>query len=322
MDKSWYQKGVSVWVIGLLVVSFGTGVFVALLAFRPESSAVTTFSTSELLGFFLTVILSGASIVLAISAIALGKLSEQEIVRRSDESISLQTEVFAKTTEALQRIESSTGVTEKRIEDIISGRVGDISHRLAQIASENGLSFKRNEKDLEEAIREAISQEIKTNLSDVSVSEPRTARVEGVRKRAAERKNQRQAYEGNHERLMLSLVNRDDMKVVKPPDHGSLGETGEDFFDAIFLHGDERIGVSTHPPGVYAPIMSAVAMNSAREVQAGTVDKVFQLIFDDPDLALEAAENSQALLPAMKSKIKFLSVPSESMESFARGFSA
>ena len=84
------------------------------------------FSTISLITFSIGIILSGASIVLAITAIMLGKISENAMIQRSDESIKLQTDVFVKTIEALQAIKASTGVTQKRIEDIISGRVGDI----------------------------------------------------------------------------------------------------------------------------------------------------------------------------------------------------
>jgi regulator of protease activity HflC (stomatin/prohibitin superfamily) len=88
------------------------------------------FNTLGLLGFVLSILFGGASIVLAFTAINLGKSSEQMMIERSEKSIELQNEVYIKTTEALKKIESSTGVTEKRIEDIIAGRVGDIASRL------------------------------------------------------------------------------------------------------------------------------------------------------------------------------------------------
>ena len=106
--------------IGVVLFAFALGVIFSLLLSNTQTGNPTTFTTTELIGFVLSVILSGASIVLALSAIALGKISEQSVLR-SDESIRLQNEVFVKTTEALQRIEASSGGIEKRIEDIISG---------------------------------------------------------------------------------------------------------------------------------------------------------------------------------------------------------
>jgi len=122
--------------VGIIVFSFSLGLIGALLISNSQSASTTSFSTTELIGFVMSVILSGASIVLAISAIALGRSSERAVIDRSDESIRLQNEVFVRTNEALQRIEASTGVTEKRIEDIITGRVGDISQKIAGLASE------------------------------------------------------------------------------------------------------------------------------------------------------------------------------------------
>lgn len=144
--------------LGLIVVVFILGIIASKLILNGQTGAATTFSTTELIGFVLSVILSAASIVLAIAAITLGKSSEQAVIKRSDESIRLQNEVFIRTTEALQRIEASTGVTEKRIEDIISGRVGAISHEIAELATgkRKGIALNRNE--LENEIRHSILQ--------------------------------------------------------------------------------------------------------------------------------------------------------------------
>ena len=139
--------------IGVIVLSFSLGLISALLLKNAGTTQASTFTTTELVGFVLSVIVSGASMVLAVAAIALGRASEQAVVTRSDESIRLQNEVFTKTTEALQRIEASTGVTEKRIEDIIAGRVGDISHQIAEMASKGGKQSPKDFKELEENIR-------------------------------------------------------------------------------------------------------------------------------------------------------------------------
>ena len=98
-----------------LLVAFLAGYFTSNVIANANAVNVYTFSTPDLINFILSVLLSGASIILAISAISLGKVSEQAMIQRSDESIRLQNEVFLKTTEALQRIESSTGVTENEL---------------------------------------------------------------------------------------------------------------------------------------------------------------------------------------------------------------
>lgn len=150
--------------LGGLIIAFLLGFAAHAIGQNVGSTDTLTFSTPELINFVLSVLLSGASIFLAVAAIALGKFSEQAMIQRSDESIRLQNEVFQKTTEALQRIESSTGVTEKRIEDIISGRVGDISQKIAQIASqkqgsEGGVKPKEIEDMVRLSLMESLAQE-------------------------------------------------------------------------------------------------------------------------------------------------------------------
>ena len=146
--------------IGLIIFVFMLGIISALLLSNAQTGTPTTFTTTELIGFVLSVILAGAAIVLAISAITLGKSSEQAVIKRSDESIRLQNEVFTKTTEALQRIESSTGVTEKRIEDIISGRAGEISRELAEITIRDRKVLPDDARKLEENIRRSIMHSV------------------------------------------------------------------------------------------------------------------------------------------------------------------
>ena len=131
------ERSISFKIIGIVFIAFLLGFAAFGLLNNFSEGGTINFTTIGLIGFVLTIILSGSSIVLAISAILLGKFSEQAMIQRSDDSIRIQNEVFQKTTDALQRIESSTGVTEKRIEDIISGRVGDISYKIAEIATES-----------------------------------------------------------------------------------------------------------------------------------------------------------------------------------------
>jgi len=221
--------------LGLLILVFVLGLIIALLLQNTKTDAQTTFTTTELIGFVLSVILSGASIVLAVSAIALGKSSEQAVIKRSDESIRLQTDVFIKTTEALQRIEASTGVTEKRIEDIISGRVGDISHSIAELTSRSRKGAALSQDELEKEIRESI-------LS--GVREKRSPEDEEKRKKEREeREEKRNRYNKFHQIVLSSFSNRGDAKSEKLG-HGRVGGKGEDLFDGIFTISEQKIGLS------------------------------------------------------------------------------
>ena len=218
--------------LGLLTLVFVLGLIIALLLQNTKTDAQTTFTTTELIGFVLSVILSGASIVLAVSAIALGKSSEQAVIKRSDESIRLQTDVFIKTTEALQRIEASIGVTEKRIEDIISGRVGDISHSIAELTTRSRKGAALSQDELEKEIRESILSGVKEKRSP-----------EDEEKRKKEREEKRNRYNKFHQIVLSSFSNRGDTKSEKLG-HGRVGGKGEDLFDGIFTISEQKIGLS------------------------------------------------------------------------------
>lgn len=218
--------------LGLIIASFCLGAIAVLLLSNSSSQVTTTFSPTELIGFVLTVILSGASIVLAIAAIALGKTSEQAVINRSDESIRLQNEVFIKTTEALQRIEASTGVTEKRIEDIISGRVGDISQRIAELTSSTRLGKRLSPEELEKEIRKSIIEEVR------SQKDP-----EEEKDRMRKRKERAERYEKFHQAVISSFANRKDSIAVKLG-HGKFDGDGLELFDGVYNFNEIIVGVS------------------------------------------------------------------------------
>jgi len=257
--------------LGVLALAFALGVVIALLVRDAGSAAPTAFTTTELIGFVLTVILAGASIVLAIAAIALGKTSEQAVIQRSDESIRLQNEVFTRTTEALQRIEASTGVTEKRIEDIISGRVGDISHRIAELATEGEKGTTKSFAELEEQIRESLLQTLRRDLE--------TDRDREIRARQKERrKTEVKEYQRDHMNLMYALGNRDELKVLKAS-HGSLDAEGEDFFDGVFEGKDFRLGVITFKKDIPPTMIRSYLSNAVIQLSKNTVNLVMVVPF-------------------------------------------
>lgn len=228
--------------IGVIIASFSIGLIVALLISNSQGTTQSNFTTTELIGFVLSVVLSGASIVLAISAISLGKLSEQSVIERSDESIRLQNEVFVKTTEALLRIESSTGVTEKRIEDIISGRVGDISHQVAEIASRHSKQNPKATKELEESIRASLLKEVKSE-SPEEREQRRLRRLEAKEKREI----LEEKYQIAHDAILLGVGNDEAIRINKMG-HGNIDEDGVDF-DGLFEKGSNTFAVSTFRPG-------------------------------------------------------------------------
>lgn len=178
-----------------------------------------SFSTPELVGFVLSVVLSAASIVLAIAAIWLGKISELSMIRRSDESIRLQNEVFIRTTEALKRIESSTGVTEKRIEDIISGRAGDLSHKIAELTSK-GIGLSSDRESLEKEIKRII-EGTKSHKSDEEEAKTRSKIME-----------RHERYKQFHQSVLTAFANKPNLVAKKMGDGKFEGED-LDLFDVV-----------------------------------------------------------------------------------------
>lgn len=228
--------------IGIIIVSFVLGLIVALLLSNSQGNMSSNFTTTELIGFVMSVILSGASIVLAIAAIALGKSSEQAVINRSDQSIRLQTEVFTKTTDALQAIKSSTDVTEKRIEDIISGRAGDLSKQIAELASDETVSGNIDVRELEEKIKKSLTQSFEKR-------EPSEVEREERIKRRAEMKFRREQYEKHHDALLYALANKPEVKIEKLG-HGtpSTDSDPKERYDAIFTKNGVKTAISTFMP--------------------------------------------------------------------------
>jgi hypothetical protein len=222
--------GISYKLLGALVITFIAGLVVDQISRNVLQAEQIQFSTLSLIAFLFSIILSGASIVLAISAIMLGKNSEIAMIQRTDESIRLQNEVFAKTTDALQRILSSTGVTEKRLEDIISGRVGVISQKIAEIADRGSTA-----KDTKQLVKE-IQESILRQLSPETVS----PQVDEEVRRLLE---QSKSYEVFHSRVLSVFANQHGFTAHKLGSGKFEGETDQ-LFDAIYMIGDKRIGVS------------------------------------------------------------------------------
>lgn len=305
--------------LGVLILAFSLGIIAAILFSNASVSSPTTFSTTQLIGFVLTVILSGASIVLAISAISLGKSSEQSVIQRSDESIRLQNEVFQKTTDALQRIESSTGVTEKRIEDIISGRVVDLSQKIAQIATEkqegpSGL----NAEEIEEMIKKSLYQ----SLREEGIMRMRTAPDEERRHVEEERMKERQQkiseYEILHNRLLVALSSREDLTALKMG-KGNLTASGDDLFDGIYLSKDEkRIGVIDFADHHQVDSVRGMTNTALHELQRGRVAQVHIVLFGSIKSFEEAFADTIALTAKeLKSRISITICPPDKIEEIA-----
>jgi len=275
---------------------FLAGVVFALFVFRMKSSSIT-FTALDLIGFSLSIGLAGASIVLALAAMSSGRASEDALTRRSDESIRLQNEVFLKTTDALTRIESSTGVTEKRIEDIIAGRVGAIAESLAETTMRGGKP--KSEKQIQELIHDAIQQSVGTKaVASDEASRVRRAQSEARRKERAEIEAQ---YQAKHDSLLQDIAAYESVRAIKLG-HGDPGATGFDMFDAVFvLPSGKRVFLSSFRSEIDADEVAPFLMGLPRELASEDIELMFLVMFG---AAPEAKALMEGTLAGFKHEIE------------------
>jgi hypothetical protein len=218
--------------LGLIIGTFAVGYVTACLVNNKNQNESISLSTMGLVNFVISILLSTSSLVLAVVAINLSKSSEKAMTDRSDESIKLQNEVFSKTIEALGRIESSTGVTEKRIEDIISGRAGAIADRLLS----DRIVHRGDKQMLEEEIKASLRAEINQNSS-----------IEKQRRDEEDKKLREEAwqkYVAYKEKILIEFTNIPDSKALRISD-GKFGGQNEELLDGLFLLNGKKIGVCT-----------------------------------------------------------------------------
>lgn len=232
------------------------------------------------------------------------------MIQRSDESIQLQNEVFQKTTDALQRIESSTGVTEKRIEDIISGRAGDLSKTIAK-----GVSEKQEEKG--QLTPEDIEAMIKNSFRQTTREE------EERREKAKLQLQQESQYQQLHKSVLRAFATRDGIKAIKLA-HGNISESGENLFDGLYVKSDgTKVGVSTfRPGGLLKDTLKLFTTKALVEMQKGTVSDVFVLLFE-PDIQRQQTVDEILAVSdkSIASRFKLVVCPPDNIETVVQALS-
>lgn len=312
-------RTVSFQMLGALAVAFLLGCAAYALIQNLSTQTPLTFSTPSIIAFVLSVLLAGASIVLAIAAIMLGKFSEQAMIKRSDESIRLQNEVFQKTTDALQRIESSTGVTEKRIEDIISGRVGDLSQRIVEITTEKqGERARVNPKEIENTIRRTLLQGLREEnrmTSRTQHEEERKRMEEEEKKKMQEDEKRMKEYQDRHMRVLQAFSNLNGLKAMKMS-HGTTSMTGDDLFDSIFVRPDgERLSATTFQNTHKPASLREFATNSLLELKKGSMEHIYTILFESNEEQEASFRDSVSVAaPELIARMTMLICPPEKIE--------
>lgn len=276
--------------LAFIFIAFLSGIVIALLSLNILEKEIIEFSTLGLIGFALSIIFGSSSIVLAISAIHLGRLSEEAIIKRSDESIEIQNKVSQKTIEVLGRIESSTGVTEKRIEDIIAGRV---SHAADNISSKKIHDRKNIEKELRKTFAKKLTPEEKDKME----------------KTMKEREDAGKRYDKIHESILLALSNESKIKTIKLSEHGSFIKDGIKLFDGVFDVNNSKIGISIFSDETILEDIFILDSNNfltkvTQEIEKGTVKHFFYLSNKDSSTSEKLKEELKNATKILKSDLQ------------------
>ena len=299
---------ISLKLLGVFIVMFLLGIVTDQIVLNALSKEISRFSTISLIGFMLSVLMAGASIVLAITAILLGRKAEQTMVERSDESIRLQSEIFLKTTETLQKVASSTGVTEKRIEDIIAGR----AHTIAEIASEKSKTREEIEDDIKVSLLKAVK-------SDTSSKNTELLELE---KRKEEREKQNVIYQKYHKRLLDSFSKKEGLRLVKRG-HGIVGAKGDDQIDSIFIGENFKLGVCTFRNKFHSKYLNQFFSIVMGDLTNGNFEHIITVSFDKKE-KYKFDDKAKKILshfkPELTNKITFKSIAFDEIDSFVDSF--
>lgn len=296
-ENSISYRHISLKTLVISLSSFIVGIVSSKLVENQMANEQSIFSTMDIVSFTLTLIVSGASIILAIAAIQLGKLSEVAIIQRNDESIRLQNEIHSSTTDALIKIQSSTGVTEKRIEDIIEGRVSLASEKIANIA------YNQNPYTDKEAFKKEIQESLIKDILLNSESKEEHDNTDSIEK---EKERERgKIYQNAHNRIM-NLIKSKAGVIVGKIGHGNPAKTGDDIFDGIFLYNNSRIGVTTYFEDYHERMLIDFTNKAVKEIVDENYNyvRVYCLYTSDREKMERLIENCNMNIPNLY-KYKF-----------------
>jgi hypothetical protein len=219
-EKTLIRPGISYQSLAI----FGAGLLIGLILLQLFNNHLAgekvTLSTVEIISFILGTALSISSIVLSLMAIVLSKITEETIADLVTEGKDLQHQIFSKNQEVLSKLESSTGITEKRIDDI------------ARAVSAVPRSAKNSQDDIKEIIRQNLpSSGITTISSD-----------ETLRKfeRTARQKSKEEFDKG----VMVEVSNMEGLKIEKMGE-GSYDGSGYELADLVFTYNGGTYSLST-----------------------------------------------------------------------------
>jgi len=158
----------------------------------------------------------------------------------------LQTDVFVRTNEVLSKIQSSTGVTEKRIEDIISGRTAVIASEVIDKSMTKGAktfateNIEQIKKDLAESLRNELLPLLSRSSSG---TEERLTELEVKQKHRKDIRNKWARFRSS----LVAEASKHTGIQIKSESEGALNSnTPEQFWDAVFIIDDKLYSLESH----------------------------------------------------------------------------
>ncbi|MGB7060861.1 MAG: hypothetical protein WBF13_00730 [Candidatus Zixiibacteriota bacterium] len=248
-QKSRSVKSVPVWLLITVALAFAVGLVSGLVIMNLTTASGRTLSTTSIIAFTFTVALGAAAIILASLTIVLSRSAQDALIKRSDEGIRLQNDVFVKTSEVLSTIQASTGVTEKRLEDIISGRTGVIAQEVFE------RSFPKGETSLsleaEDRLKKSLADSLKEELIPLfgyhpSETERRLIKMEARQKRLS---GVSKRWDEFRQSVVTELGRLDQTKVVSETRGRTDAATMEEFWDAVLDIEGRRVAFSIQTTG-------------------------------------------------------------------------
>lgn len=251
-------KAVPVWLLLTVGLTFGLGITCGAVAVNLLGRSQITLSTPSIISFVFTVALGAAAIILAGVTIVLSRSAEDALIRRSDEGIRLQNDAFTRTSVVLSKIRASTGVTEKRIEDIISGRTALIvGEALDKSLPRGETALKKEEED---RLKTSIADSLKEELLPLIRSRPDETEqlLDEMEARQTRAMDIIERWGEFRDAVVSEIAKSDDVTVISEGRGKGSAQTMEEFWDAVIDIKGDRLGIDTHtadqltPAGSYA----------------------------------------------------------------------
>lgn len=259
-----HTKGAAVGTIGIITGSAILGAAAAVSVYHAMQGGVETISTTGLMSFLLTLGLSVSAIVLAIAAIALCRMAELSIAKKSEETSAMQAAMVEKTVSAIERMESSVA----RIGEEIADNLYENFEMLAGEIQEKLPSRDVLRADVNEAVERALSLRAGLKISEkelpgnpvvtenppaakpVSAAEPAAVisapepepQVAAVADKMREKADKK--YGEFKDIVLLGVANYPGV-LARKIGEGQYRTGGDDLVDGAFVVNNEKVAVCT-----------------------------------------------------------------------------